>query len=67
MEKLLTKKEVAEMFGITIAGLDLWMKDGKIPYIKLTGGNKGMVRFRPSSLEQFIKNRTVNSRQKLSI
>ena len=65
MEKLLNKKEVAEMFGITEAGVNKWIRERKIPFIKLPGSN-GAVRFNPSSLEQFLKNRTVNSRQKLA-
>jgi excisionase family DNA binding protein len=63
MEKLLKKEEVAEMFGITVQGLNKWIRERKIPYVKLPGGPNGSVRFKPEALQVFVSNRTVSAKQ----
>lgn len=52
-KKLMTKREVTEKLRISICTLDRWMRDGKIPYIKL-GGCK-VIRFDPDDIELWLK------------
>jgi excisionase family DNA binding protein len=52
MEKLLNKKEVAAIFGVTVKAIDKWMAQKKIPYYPLS---RKCVRFRASDLEPYIQ------------
>ena len=64
MERLLNKKEVLQILGVSMNTLDLMMKNKKLPYIKLGDGGSASVRFRKKDLEDFLisgyKNRKEN-------
>tara|TARA_R110000803_G_scaffold197974_2_gene261662 strand:- start:3849 stop:4070 length:222 start_codon:yes stop_codon:yes gene_type:complete len=52
--KLLRKKDVCEMFGVSLGKVDLMMDDG-LKYIKLNRN----VRFRLEDLNEYIDNKIV--------
>ena len=53
MEKLIGPKEAAEVLGIKPDTLYKWTADRKIPFLKI----EGAVRFRPSALQEWIRER----------
>lgn len=52
METLLTKKQVAKLFGVTVKAIDKWMKEKRIPYYSLS---RKCVRFRESELDDHLR------------
>ena len=58
MSKLLTKKQVSELFGISERTLDRWRNQGTINAIKVGG----VVRFRPETVEAALAKMTRQSR-----
>lgn len=58
-QKLLTKKEVSKLFGISERTLDRWRCRGLIEELK-TGG---IVRFRPESVEAAVTKLVKKSRR----
>jgi excisionase family DNA binding protein len=52
METLLTKKQVAKLFGVTVKAIDKWMKEKRIPYYSLS---RKCVRFRESELDEHLR------------
>jgi excisionase family DNA binding protein len=56
-EKYLTKKQLAEKFGVSASTVDRWLKAGRIAYFK----PGGMVRFTPEAIEAFEKTFTVKA------
>ena len=52
METLLTKKQVANLFGVTVKAIDKWMKEKRIPYYSLS---RKCVRFRESELDEHLR------------
>lgn len=59
-DSLLNKKQAASFFDISAGTLERLMRDG-LPYIKLTPGAAGAVRFRLSDLADFVESRRVRS------
>jgi len=55
MEKLLTKKEVAEYFNMSISTIDRLMRDRIIPYIKI----QKTIRFKKSEIDKFLESNVV--------
>jgi predicted site-specific integrase-resolvase len=62
--KLMMKKDVAELFGVSIKAVDKWVSESKIPYIRLS---RKCIRFDPFVIEQFLKMRTVNTKVRPSL
>lgn len=56
MEQLLTKKEVAQLLGVSVKTIDSWICKGIIPHVKPT---PGCVRFLRSDLEGWLKAKAV--------
>jgi predicted DNA-binding transcriptional regulator AlpA len=56
MEKLMDKTDVARAFRVTVKGVDKWVSERKIPYIKISAK---CVRFRPSAIQAYLNSRTV--------
>lgn len=54
-EKLLTKRELAELLNISESTINRWMKDGTLPYIKFPQA----VRFRKKDVEKLIEKKTI--------
>jgi hypothetical protein len=52
-EGLLNKKQIARYFGTAVFTIDLYMRQGLIPFVKLPGGH--LVRFRLSEVEKALK------------
>jgi|GEM_PF-5292587 len=52
METLLTKKQVAKHFGVTVKAIDKWMREKRIPYYSLS---RKCVRFRESELDEHLR------------
>jgi len=51
MDRLLNKKEVAAMMGVTVKAIDKWVCENSIPYIKIS---RKCVRFAPSDLNAYL-------------
>lgn len=51
MEKLLNKKEIAEVLGVSIKAIDKWVCEHRIPYVKLS---QKCVRFIPSQVRYYL-------------
>ena len=60
-EKLIDKKELSELTGISARQIDIMKDKGEIPYYKI-GRN---VRFYPSEVFQFIEKRRVGEKRNL--
>lgn len=52
MEKLLNKKQVAAVFGVSVKAIDKWMREKRIPFYPLS---RKCVRFRESDLDAYVK------------
>lgn len=59
MDKMMSKKQVLEILGITMNTLDLMMKKKEIPYYKM-GERTARVRFSERDLKKYIKNHKVS-------
>jgi len=59
MSKLLTKKQVSDLFGISERTLDRWRSAGTINAIKVGG----IVRFRPEEIEVALAKMSKQSRR----
>jgi len=57
-EHLRNKREAAAYLGISLGSLERLMRDG-LPYIKLTCGSAGAVRFNIDDLADFVESRRV--------
>lgn len=55
IEKLLTKREVADLLNISQSTLNRWMAEGVLPYIKF----QQAVRFKKSDIDKFLEEKTV--------
>ena len=55
-EKLLSKKELADLLGINPSTIDIYMTQG-IPFIKLDPRKTGRVRFEYSKVLDWIRGR----------
>lgn len=51
-EKLLTPREVADLFGVNTKTLARWAKAGKLTSIRTLGGHR---RYRPSEIRELIE------------
>jgi excisionase family DNA binding protein len=58
MEKLLSRKEVAERLSVSVDTIKRWERAGKIACIKLPGA----VRFRAEWLENWLNKRTIKAK-----
>jgi excisionase family DNA binding protein len=56
MEQLLTKKEVAQLLGVSVKTIDSWVCKRIIPFIPIT---PGCVRFLRSDLEAWVKAKAI--------
>jgi predicted site-specific integrase-resolvase len=57
-EYLRNKREAANYLGVSVGSLDRLMRAG-LPYIKLTRGTAGAVRFHVHDLDDFVVSRRV--------
>ena len=60
MQKLMNKKEMAEILGVTVKTVDKWVSKNLIPYIKIS--NK-CVRFNSETMEKFFKSKLVPNKE----
>jgi predicted site-specific integrase-resolvase len=60
LNSLLNKKQAARYLGVSGGTLERLMRDG-LPYIKLTSGAAGAVRFQIGDLVDFVVSRRVRS------
>ncbi|WP_425550939.1 helix-turn-helix domain-containing protein [Actinoallomurus oryzae] len=51
---LLTPKEVAAMFGVSVATLATWARDGAVPYVPTLGGHR---RYRRADIRALLEKR----------
>lgn len=58
MERLLNKKEVAQVFGVTVKAVDKWGSSRQLPFIRLS---RRCVRFRPIEIKHYLDKRTVKA------
>jgi len=55
----LTKTQVAQLFGITVRTLELWMRRGFLPFLKIGRA----VRFRQSDIDAALTQRCLHNAQ----
>ena len=58
---LVTKRNLAEQLGCSIATVDRLIYDRQIPYIKIGNSRNGSVRIRQSAIDEFLASRTVET------
>ena len=58
-EALLDTEEAARMLGISPRTVQGWVRQRRIPYVKLSEGRTGLTRFRPADLRAWIAARVV--------
>ena len=56
---LLTKTDLAERLRVKPRTVDNWMKLGRLPYIKIGGGQRGTVRFEYSAVMDSLRQHQV--------
>ena len=54
MNRLLTKKDLAELLGISVAGVNKMIMQRRVPYTKVTATRGGPVRFDPAAIEAWL-------------
>ena len=59
MTELISVQELAEMIKFTPATIYRWVKDRRIPFVKMPGND---IRFDKQKIEKWIENRTVKSK-----
>ena len=64
MEKLITRKEAAELLGISLATLDAARNDGLISYVQYA--NNGCVYFTEVGIQEYIARSTHRAKPKES-
>ena len=60
-EALLDTEEAARMLGISPRTVQGWVRQRRIPYVKLSEGRTGLTRFRPADLRAWIEARVVGA------
>lgn len=60
-EALLDTEGAARMLGISPRTVQGWVRQRRIPYVKLSEGRTGLTRFRPSDLRAWIAARVVEA------
>ena len=55
--RLLNSNEVCSLLNVHLKTLQRWVREGKIPFIRLHGRN----RFRASAVEAFIRDREIRA------
>ena len=56
---LLNKGQLAQKLGVSARSIDAWMKLGRLPYIKIGGGQRGTVRFEYSAVMDSLRQHQV--------
>jgi excisionase family DNA binding protein len=59
MTELISVQELAKMIKFTPATIYRWVKDRRIPFVKMPGND---IRFDKQKIENWIENRTVKSK-----
>lgn len=54
MLKLITKRDVCDIFSIELSTLDKWMKEGKISYSKFSNSKQSGVRFDMDDVQKLM-------------
>lgn len=56
MDRLIDAKEAARLLGISYGSLQRMVRNGQLKVIWV-GSRRGVMRFRPESIEEFVKER----------
>jgi predicted site-specific integrase-resolvase len=56
---LLNKDQLAQKLGVSARSIDAWMKLGRLPYLKIGGGQRGTVRFEYSAVMDSLRQHQV--------
>ena len=56
VEKLLDKRALAEVLGVTLKTVDKWVSEKRVPFIRITGK---CVRFVPAAVQAYLESKTV--------
>ncbi|MEY9435536.1 helix-turn-helix domain-containing protein [Bradyrhizobium elkanii] len=64
LETLLTEDDVAKRYGVTVRTVQKWRHSGVGPaYLKVGGGEKSPIRYRPSDLDAFDRKSLVSPKE----
>ena len=63
-KNLLNPEEVAEILKISVSTVRTWVFDRKIPFVKFGGGKRGLVKFDPEKLNQWIEEKSIQTQSK---
>jgi predicted DNA-binding transcriptional regulator AlpA len=58
MTRLLNKREVADLLGMSVGGVNKLIMSRRIPYCKVSATKHGAVRFDPAAIEAWIASNT---------
>lgn len=61
MEKLLNKKQVADILGYSVPGITKMVMENRIPYIKMADLKSAAVRFDPAEIRRWLQSSTRNA------
>ena len=59
VDGLLNKHQLAQKLGVSARSIDAWMKLGRLPYLKIGGGQRGTVRFEYSAVMDSLRQHQV--------
>jgi excisionase family DNA binding protein len=59
--RLVTVKEVADVLGVTTAAVYKWIKEASMPAPMRLGGRRGILRWSPSTINEWLEARSNDS------
>ena len=57
-DKYVTARDLSELLGVTKAAIYKWVKEGTMPTPTRIGGKRGVLRWHPSVIEEWLEERT---------
>lgn len=60
---LMTTKEVAEIFGVSLLTIYTWRCEKDLPFIRIGGGGIPVIRFDPKQVREWAKQKNISTQQ----
>lgn len=58
-DSIMDKRKLAEYLKVSVSTINDWVSDGVIPYMKLSPGQSGAVRFSRRAIDKWLQERAV--------